>query len=152
MCQQLIFVSHADNFKDRLAMDLGGECLQHTASGLSCVCRDRKDLYQLMSALPLNQPLCEQLLGSICAPLVFFLGVAEKLREILVPTLLGIAYVLVVSLSTLQRIIENADKVVGYICHTGVPGRSLSHSFLLISKGQVEYGLRFFNREFVSLF
>jgi len=37
------------------------------------------------------------LLGSICAPLVFFLGVAEKLREILVILLLGIAYVLVVS-------------------------------------------------------
>jgi hypothetical protein len=79
-------------------------------------------LYQLRSALPLNQPLCEQLLGSICAPLVFFLGVAEKLREILVILLLGITYVLVVSLSTLQRIIENTDKVVGYICRTGVPG------------------------------
>jgi hypothetical protein len=98
------------------------------------LCRGRKDRYQLRSTLPLNQPLCEQLLGSICAPLVFFLGVAEKLREILVIFLLGIAYVLVVSLSTLQRMIENADKIVGYICRTSVPGRSLSHSFLLSPK------------------
>ena len=96
--------------------------------------RGPKDRYQLRPALPLTQPLCEQLLGSIRAPLVFFLGVAEKLREILVVFLLGISYVLVVSLSTLQRIIENADKVVGYICRTGVPGRSLSHSFLLSPK------------------
>src|ERR687895_1936064 len=106
---------------------------QYTASCLSC-CAEAPDRYQLRSALPLNQPLCEQLLGSICAPLVFFFGVAEKLREILVIFLLGIAYVLVVSLSTLQRIIENANKVVGYICRTGFPGRSLSHSFLLFPK------------------
>src|SRR5918999_5344267 len=106
---------------------------QYTASCLSC-CAEAPNRYQLRSTLPLNQPLCEQLLGSICAPLVFFFGVAEKLREILVIVLLGIAYVLVVSLSTLQRIIENANKIVGYICRTGAPGRSLSHSFLLSPK------------------
>jgi len=53
--------------------------------------------------------LCEQMFGSLCTPVLFFLGVTEELDKVFVSSLLCIAYILVVSLSTLQCMVENAD-------------------------------------------
>ncbi len=55
--------------------------------------------------------LCEQLFGSLCAPALFFLGVMEELVQIRGLPLLSILYVLVVSLSILQCMIENAKRL-----------------------------------------
>ena len=69
--------------------------------------------------LHLRQALREQLFGSIRAALIFLFGVTNKLREILITSSFGVAYILIVSLSTLQGMIENADKIVGFISRAG---------------------------------
>src|SRR5687768_13334365 len=70
----------------------------------------------------LLQALREQLFGSIRAPPIFFLSVTHKLREILITFSFGVADVLIVSLGTLQCMIENADKVIGFISRAGCAG------------------------------
>ena len=66
--------------------------------------------------------LCEQLFGSLCAPALFFLGVMEELDQILVLSLLSILYVLIVYLSTLQRMIKDADQIIDYVSCPSVSG------------------------------
>src|SRR5690242_3983081 len=65
--------------------------------------------------LPLLQALRKQLLPALRAPFELAAGIAEELRDFLLPALLGILCVLLVGLASLQRVIHNADQVVSRV-------------------------------------